>query len=239
MSKENLHRMFRQADSDDYREGMVAYNRYHVLMCDIARMYGAPLDRTVAAFCALSPNNDYTGNLRSLVTCLDAWSSGRSFDTVQVSTYRHCGERAWSYLDGSAIFLEEVKGLKIRNFYTNVLHPDDPLAVTIDGHMVAAYRGQNLTMKEAICRTPKEYNEIAFATRMLSFMECLSPSQYQAIVWFTRKRVFNIKYEGNRDLFLPANDLWRTSRDASSIMPFRPRVAPVTRPPETHPALPL
>lgn len=226
MSARNLQHMFDQADDDDYSEGLLAYYRYNMVMRDLAHRYKVDIAKVIAAFCATSPNNDYVGNLRSVASILDAFKSGRSFDTVQISTYRHCGARAWSYVEGTADFVTQVRGLKILNFYHNVLHPSDNRYVTIDGHMVAAYRGQNLTMKEAICRTVREYEDIALTTKALAFNNFLLPNQYQAIVWFARKRVFNIKYDGRRDMFLPRDDLWRTLRNVDEIVPFPPRQGP-------------
>lgn len=222
MSERNLVDMFKRADVVDTREGLLAYERYHKIMVQISARWNVPLERVVAVFCALSPNNDYDGNLRSLVSVLHGMRVGWGVDEIEVSTYRHCLHRAWEYAHGKP-FLAYVKGLKIRNFYVNVLDPENNQWVTIDGHMVAIWRGQNLTMKEAICRSSREYNEIANACKRLAFELFMRPNQFQAILWFVRKRVFNIK-QGNAsqyDLLMPDDlDMWRTSRDVEAIKIF-------------------
>jgi hypothetical protein len=219
--------MFARADKIDVAEGLLSYQRYHQVMHEIAMYYSASLTSTVAIFCALSPNNDYIGNLRSLVSVLDARSKGWGIEMVQVSTYRHCLQRAWAYGDGID-FLSDAKGLKIRSFYMNVLRPDDNQYVTVDGHVCAAWQARRLVMKEALVKGAKEYHRIADAIKKLAFEEFMLPNQYQAIIWFTRKRVFQIKAEMHKDLFLPPDDVWRTYRDVSSIKPFPERKAGVS-----------
>lgn len=227
MSIANLEQMLHRADAIDVREGLLAYERYHAVMAKIATQYDAELPRVIAAFCALSPNNDYTGNLRSLITALHGWRHQWSIDVIQVSTYRHCLYRAFDYLAGQRDFLDDAKGLKIRSFYHNVLDPTDNKYVTIDGHMVATWRGQNLTMKEAICKGTREYREIADACKQIAFREFMLPNQVQAVIWFARKRLFHIKV-GNAsqyDLLSPDNqDMWETFRDLDRVKPFPKRV---------------
>jgi hypothetical protein len=229
MTMQNLQAMFRLADAV---EGIVAYERYHVVMHDLAMLYGFRLSAVVAVFCALSPNNDYDNNLRSCVSVLRGMREGWSVDDVEVSTYRHCLLRAWQYANGTD-FLDAAKGLKIRNFYMNVLYPDDNRYVTIDGHMVAIWRGQNLTMKEAICKGQREYNAIADAVKGMAFTYFMLPNQLQAVLWFVRKRVLNVK-AGNAsqyDLLMPNDlDMWRTHRDVRTIKPFPRRIRIPTDP---------
>lgn len=221
MSAANLERMFNCADIHDRMEGEQAYFRYRSLMVEIADRYHQPLDRVVAAFAALSPNNDYEGNLRSLVSVLAGFRDGVPCACINVSTYRHCRDRAYSYLTGRASFLERVRGLKIKNFYHNVMDPYDLRWVTIDGHMVAAYRGDDqATMKDSIVK-PREYEEIAFVVKECARKRFLLPHQYQAIVWFARKRALRVRFTPQVDLFTPTDDLWQVTRDVDSLKPFQ------------------
>lgn len=71
-----LSALLAQADSTDRKDGARAYAAYRTVLQRFADHYGAPLDRTVAAFAALSPNNDYHGNLRSLSSVLRAHRDG-------------------------------------------------------------------------------------------------------------------------------------------------------------------
>ena len=217
----NLEEMFERADKIDINEGARAYFRYHEVMHDIASLYDYPIDCVVAVFCALSPNSDYKGNLRSAVSVLRGLKDGEDPRDIIVSTYNHCKYRAIEYARGQP-FLDLVKGPKITNFYHNILNPMDNRWVTIDGHMSAIWQGKDLTMKEAIIRR-KTYNEIAHAVKALAFRHCLLPHQLQAILWFTRKRTARIKYDAQGQLFAAPEDLWGTIQSASDIKPYRIR----------------
>jgi hypothetical protein len=217
----NLETMLAQADAVDMREGALAYFRYQEVMHDIASLYDYPLDRVVAVFCALSPNSDYKGNLRSTVSVLRGLREGVPPSDIVVSTYNHCKYRAIEYAKGQP-FLDRVKGPKITNFYHNILNPHDNRWVTIDGHMSAIWQGKDLTMKEAIIGR-RTYNEIAHAVKALAFRQCLLPNQLQAILWFTRKRTARIKYDAQGQLFAASEDLWGTIHLANEIKPYQIR----------------
>lgn len=193
--------MLAQANADDVVEGKQAYARYHHVMCTLSRKYSVPLDRTVAVFVSLSPNSDYIGNLRSTVSVLAGVHHGVSVQQVQVSTYRHCLHRAWAYAHGQASFLDRTKGPKVRAFYHNVLDPLDNRHVTIDGHMTAIWRGRDLTMRQALVYSRKEYEEISSAVKRLAFENYLVPCEMQAILWHARKRIRQIKYTAQQNLW--------------------------------------
>ncbi len=216
----NLEKMFKQADAIDMEEGLLAYQRYHMVMAEMSMAYSIELEKVIAVFVSLSPNNDYVGNLRSTVSVLAGISAGVPEEQVTISTYKHCRKRAFQYARGERNFLKETKGQKIINFFHNVLDPSDNRYVTIDGHMSAIWQNKNLTMKEAIVRHKREYNEISDAVKKLAFREMMLPNQLQAILWFTRKRVRNIKSENQFDLLLPKGDLWRTIRNLKELRPY-------------------
>lgn len=200
MSEDNLRRLLDKADAIDIRDGVVAYNTYNQVINNFALAYGAKFEPTLAAFCALSPQNDYYGNLRSLASVLHAVQHSIPVTEVTVSTYNHCRDRAYAYLKGSADFLSTVKGLKIRSFYANILNPADLTPVTVDGHMVCAWKGINVPMTSAAVRPP-EYLEIAKGVREVAKDLDLIPNQVQAIIWFARKRLERIKYQPQLDFF--------------------------------------
>lgn len=217
---DNLERMFRQADAIDMEEGLLAYQRYHNMMAQLARKYSIEIEKVIAVFVSTSPNNDYFNNLKSTISILAGVMHGIPEERITISTYKHCRKRAYQYATGERNFLKETKGLKILNFYHNCLNPEDNRFVTIDGHMSCIWQNKNLTMKEAIIKTKKEYNEIADAVKELAFKEMILPCQYQAVLWFTRKRLRNIKSEMQFDLLMPRGNLWKTSRDIDLIKPF-------------------
>lgn len=218
---ENLAVVYAQADEIDRREGELAYARYRYLLDDLAHLYDFPLERVVAAFAALSPNSDYVGNLRSLVSVLRGMREGIERDRVTVSTYRHCRDRAWSYLDGSVDFLARVKGPKIRSFYRNIIDPHDRAPVTIDSHMVGIWMRARLVMKDAAV-SRRQYEVVADGVREFARVLGLIPNQLQATLWFARKRALRVKYDGQHDLFnMSTDNVWRTLVRVGDIVPYR------------------
>lgn len=223
MSISNLARMWARADRTDITEGMVAYERYNVVMRRIAKKYEFPLDVVCAVFCALSPNSDYFGNLRSTVSVLQGLRDGIPDGDIIVSTYGHCKTRAIAYARGTEQFVHKDRGPKILNFYHNILTPHSWKHVTIDGHMVAIWRADDkATMKDSIIKRG-EYDVIAKAVKDFAFYHFIIPCQMQAILWFVRKRVLNVKYSAQLDLLNASDDAWKTLRSVDEIRPYSTR----------------
>jgi hypothetical protein len=216
----NIREVLRQADEIDRAEGMVSYLRYNTTLHRLAEYYDAPFEGTVAAFCALSPNNDYMGNLRSTATLLSGLRAGIPVEQLIVSTYNACRSRAWQFLNGES-FLEVTKGPKTRNFYQNILDPSDPLPVTIDGHMVSLWYARRMTMVEAV-ETKFKYDELAKGFRQVAKQEGLLANQLQAILWFTWKRIHQVVYRPQLSLFR-GDDQWGLNLDPAEIIPFTSR----------------
>ena len=206
IGKRNLYRYLSLADDIDIEESKTAYHNYRSMMRMISELYEFPLDKTTAAFCALSPNNDYFGNLRSLVSVLHGLSSCIEHERIVISTYNHCKFRAISYLLGIHEFVAPERGLKILSFYQNIMEPESYDWVTIDGHISAAYNGNpDATMKESIL-TKKNYAEIQGVLFEIAKELGEIPNAVQARIWLTRKRVYKIKYTPNLDMLREAGD---------------------------------
>lgn len=215
----NLVRMYQMADAIDIAEGKLAYQKYNIVMRRIVEKYGYTIEGVTAAFCALSPNNDYIGNLRSLISVLQGLSAGVPRDHITVSTYKHCRDRAIQYLTGEEPFIAKNRGMKILSFYRNILDPEDPRYATVDGHIAAAYHGDDdMVMKDAML-TGREYKTILVALKVIANDERLLPNQVQSIIWFTRKRTLDIKYNPMSDLFMP-NDPWQILAPIEDLQPY-------------------
>lgn len=207
MSRANLEKFFGLADEIDRSEGESAYIKYHEVMKSIAARYGSTVEKAAAVFAALSPNNDYLGNLRSAINVFEGIENGTPAERIGVTTYRHCLLRAYAYATGTADFRTTVKGPKIYAFYHNLIDPSDTRYVTIDGHMVAAWRDERLAMKDALVSL-REYRRIEAELKALAFSLFIIPNQLQATIWFTRKRLFRIRYQPQLNLFAPKDDAW-------------------------------
>lgn len=220
MSMDNLLALWKRADAIDIAEGLLAYGRYREVMQRLADRYGVDLGRVVAAFAATSPNSDYVGNVRSVVTMLEGLARGLPADACTVSTYKACRDRAYTYLTGEADFMATVKGPKIRAFYSNITDPEDPIPVTIDGHMVAAHRNSGGTMKDNIPRRA-EYLQVAEDVRELARRVGVLPNQAQATLWFTRKRTLRVVFDPQLTLWGAVDgDHWGTNLDIDKLKPY-------------------
>lgn len=217
--KTNVAKWFAKADQTDIEEGVRAYANYRLVMEGFAGRFGFPLDLTTAAFVALSPNTDYLSNLRSLVSVLDGLNRGVDCNNIVVSTYNHNRDRAISYLTGVDQFDTPKRGRKIRSFYRNIINPETSKEVTVDGHMVAIWRDEKLTMKEATVSN-RQYDVIEKDIASLAKRNKLRPCEMQAVLWFTRKRVLQIKFDGQLGLFDQADDRWGTRRLAEELKPY-------------------
>lgn len=218
MSKDNIQKWFERVDNNDVREGKLAYVNYNKVMLSFSNFYNVDIRKVTAVFVALSPNNSYDKNIRSLATVLDGFVKGTPLELIKVSTYKHCRDRAYSYLAGVE-FDQPNRGLKILSFYKNILNPSDKNWVTVDGHIKALYVDQELTMKEALVGK-REYREIDKALKEVACEKNLIPNQLQAILWFTRKRVLGINYTPQLAMFGQQDDKWNTLYLAEEVIPY-------------------
>ena len=219
MSYRNLLLMYQQADETDITEGKNAYNNYNKVMKDFSEYYGVSLNKVTAAFVALSPNNSYPKNIKSLASVLHGFVNNIPCEKIKVSTYNHCRDRAYSYLKNT-IFDTPERGLKTLSFYHNILDPNNKNWVTVDGHIKATFVNKNLTMKEAIIKSKKEYFQIQDKIKIIADIEQLIPNQVQAIIWFTRKRTLGIDYKPQLSLFTKKEDKWGTIYKAEEVIPY-------------------
>lgn len=217
----NLRKLFRQANEADLLSGGSAYFKYHKVMQKLSEFYRVPLQAVVETFAATSPNNDYVGNLRSTVSLLWWHSSGRVGDYT-LTTYKACGRRSEGYLSGEVSFIDTVKGEKITCFRENLLDPGKSKRVTVDGHMIAAYLGQSMTMKEAnLAFRGKRgaYRIIEKSVQTVAREKRLIPHQMQAIIWMTRKRVLKIKATNQISMF-HKDDIHRVQWEPEELTPI-------------------
>jgi len=219
MSIENIEKVLAQADKTDLSEGMVAYTNYNLLLLNISKIYGVGFAQTVAAFVSLSPNNDYVGNLRSLVSLIQGIKAGKPVESITISPYKHCLLRAYDYMTGTKDFLLETGGLKIKNFYCNILLPESKGYVTIDGHMHNVWRGKQTTMRESMLSQAK-YDKISSDFKTVASRKKIIPNQLQAILWFTWKRINRVRYKPQTCLFSADDDFWGLKIDPADIKPF-------------------
>ncbi len=191
MSKDNLRSVFEKASSVDLDKGMCAYSTYNLLTAAIADKYGFSHSIGAAVFSALSPNNDYHGNLRDVDRMLKGVKEGKHWMDIKVSTYTQNKVKAWEIANG-ANPLDLIRAPKTRNFYLNVSNPTDFHPVTIDGHMLCAWRGKRTVLDDAKMN-PKLYEIVADDFRALAQELRLITNQVQGVVWITWRKIHQVK----------------------------------------------
>lgn len=180
-----------QTTRHDFTVGLNAYPKYNQIMHRLAEHCHTTPKIAAAVFAALSPNNDYHGNLRDAHTLLLAAHRGRALEAFSVSTYGQNKRKAWRIVHG-ADPLELIVAKKTRNFFLNVDNPHDPVPVTVDGHMVNIWRCKRESLVGL--RFPRDlYDVIADGVRTLAAAHGLVPCQAQSILWITWRRIHHIK----------------------------------------------
>lgn len=213
MSAETLYRTYEKSLPDERAEAMESYERYRLICHTIGDRHGYSLETACGVFSALSPNNEYHGNIRDLETILVNERAGRDMHDFTVATYGHNKRKAWAIASGQSP-RDAIKALKTWNFFNNVLTPSDPSFVTVDGHMYWCWRGRPGTVKGI--RGPKGsstglrgtpslgktlYGEIAGDITGLAFALGIIPCQLQAILWTTWKRIHRRAHDFQKTFF--------------------------------------
>ena len=147
-------------------------NEYCVTLSDT---YSVPLIKVAGIMSALSPNNTFASNVKSLEAFL------RTKGNCKVSTYNSQKIKALTiYNSPDTITIEEVKailgGLKTMAFFDNMLRPETSQDVTIDLWMI-----RHFGIKGSL--TPKRYKDASNKIKDLAKSLNLLPHQVQAKLW--------------------------------------------------------
>jgi hypothetical protein len=188
---DNLRACLDTADSDDWEYGRGAWVRYHTLLSEMGDRLDMPHHLVFGVFAALSPNNDYHGNLRDANRLLEAKVNGKKINEVSVCTYGPNKQKAWSIANGADPRVE-IQGLKTRNFYLNIADPLDPNPVTIDGHIFNAWNNRRVRLNGGVKMSDSLYYRIAYDLHVLASDYKELANVLQGIIWFAWKRKHNI-----------------------------------------------
>lgn len=220
MSINNILSVYERSTEYERSHGKIYYRTTHDRILSHIAGYGTHIsgyvitaERAIGAFCALSPNNDESGNYRDLVTVIAASHKRMQFEDFSVSTWAPNKLKAWRILRYGESPLKVLGGDKVRSFYRNILNPLDPVPVTIDGHCYNIYRGERRplvsrrkTQTGEVKISPAvdeglTYKEVARAYRSAAMSLEILPNQLQATVWHTWKRIHNILYNPQIKMF--------------------------------------
>lgn len=169
---ENVLAVWKSATAAQVESGMAWYSDAH----DFARRIAAgDVSRGAGVVAALSPQKEWGLNMRLAAR---AFADGRATG----NTGNAC-DKANAILAGAEPLSVMGKGLKTRNFYANILNPQDAQAVTIDRHAYDVALGERAVGNKRLGLTPTRYD--AFAAAYIGAADVLGvlPHQVQAVTW--------------------------------------------------------
>lgn len=198
---QNLEKVVALATSEDWDIANRAWFRYRDILVCCAIKNRTSLEAAVGVYAALSPNNDYVGNIRDAGKMLAAKSVGAPIESFTSSTYHANKRKAWA-IAGGAHPLEIIKAPKTRNFYLNTVNPFDPHPVTVDGHIFNAWRGKRLPLNSDKLRVDNSnYDEVAGQIREIATERNTRANVIQGVIWYTWKRIHGILYTKQTDFW--------------------------------------
>jgi hypothetical protein len=193
-----FHSVLAHARPSEVSVGSSAYRNYNRLLQGLADRTSHSLKQSCGVFSALSPNNGYLGNLQDARRLLEAHHRGKTISQFTVHTYGSNKRKAWEIACGTdpeSVIIAH----KTRNFYFNLLNPEDPNYVTIDGHMWNIWSGTKRPLKT---RDPlreriptiktEEYQQISDDVKTVAQTTSFYPCQVQAILWTVWRRIHGI-----------------------------------------------
>ena len=184
MGKENLERVMDQATRWDIETAEAAWFRYQRIVGQIAWRHGRTMIVGAAVFAALSPNNDYLGNLRDTARLLAAHAQGLTVDDFGVSTYHNNKRKAWRIAQGEQP-LDLIVFPKTRSFFLNIVDPANPEPVTVDGHIFNAWTGERIPLVSAAQKLRHGlYDTVADDIRQIGAERRMIPNVVQGIIWY-------------------------------------------------------
>lgn len=141
----------------------------------VSELYNVPLIKVAGIMSALSPNNTFASNVKSLEAFL------KTKGNCKVSTYNMQKNKALAILNSSDdITVEQVKailgGLKTQAFFDNMYRPETSQDVTIDLWMIRHFGIEGSL-------TPKRYKDASNKIKKLAKQLNLLPHQVQAKLW--------------------------------------------------------
>lgn len=183
MSLHNLYALFGQIRSHELQEWSQAYHHYHALLSEVALSLSCPIGKVAGVMAALSPNNDYLGNLSNCIKTIQHHQASLPIQLLRVQTY---GAKAWAILEGQDPDVTLSTAQKTRSFYHNLLEPDDISWVTVDRHIYCAWVNERIGIMTI---KPLLYKEISEGIKVIAQRHSLVPSGVQSALWYAwRKR---------------------------------------------------
>lgn len=161
-------------DSKAVHTGYNWYQDAHRIARDWAQEFGLTTLQAAGVIAALSPNTSWEMNLEIAEEFLRTGTCGHTGTMLS---------KAGQCIVSNSVeeSLEILNGMKISNFFLNILFPDIQTGVTIDRHAVAIAMGE--VPAGPIKMTQKQYRFFQIAYEIAADVLGLLPHQLQAVTW--------------------------------------------------------
>ena len=192
----NLLALWESRTETDESEGLLWYARANRRGQELAVRHNVTLGQAIGVIAVLSPGCEWGKNLQYADELLAAWNSGkRGPDLPMVGVYGNKNlDKAKAILSGhSPTVVIPDSSKKVKAFYSCLINPAESQDVVIDRHAKCAalglrskksgYASQDVTVRSA------EYVYLARHYVKLADRFGLLPSQLQAVLWVSWKRV--------------------------------------------------
>lgn len=148
----------------------------------LSEYHNVPIIKVAGILSALSPNNTFRSNVKSLERFL------RASGNCKVTTFGKQKKKAQAILDAPIGITEEQvkdllgKGLKTISFFENIYRPNTSQAVTVDLWQIRWAKSMGIIPKEGSL-TDKRYKIISEEVVKYAGNLGLLPHEFQALTW--------------------------------------------------------
>lgn len=195
---DNLIGLYNETRPWERKEGYQYYDLQRGRLSKRAEANNLELERVIAAFAVLSPNNAESTNYRALDTCIEICKGRLPYD-ARVIAYPLNKVKALNILFGEPI-MDNLKGQKVTSFYWNTLDPDNNEIVTVDGHMYGAWINRRLVLRREAEIKSKDYKLACRDFQEAAARFQISTPRFQATLWLAWKRKHKILYQPQLNL---------------------------------------
>lgn len=192
----NILNIYKQASSEDIKNGLTWYNDARNIAKDISLAYNISLIKVSGIIAALSINNAWNNNLKDVEKFFYCKEYNLPLDTFNYTTFKviSLGKANGIYNSkgNEKEILKILNGNKIKAFFLNIYKLDQE-NVTIDRHAVSIYLGKRLTKDFKYSLTNKRYRDISKEYKETAKILGLKPYELQSVTWLTWRKMINKK----------------------------------------------
>lgn len=174
--RDNILEIYNQATLEEVTGGQAWYTSAHLFCKELAKDVGKPVMNVIGVLSALSPRCEWGLNKEWTKLYFEG-----NYKHTRVQTekcHRIVKAKTFSEISG------HLGGLKTKNFFGNILYPEDKHFVTIDSHVLKICSGLYI---ERV--TPCQYTQLKKHIQEISEELSMLPNSLLGTAWLTYKRV--------------------------------------------------